>query len=140
MPKNTPIIGFFGFYEKFSSLVCKCFGFKSWTKIVFKILRKLHGLEKSGSQAIHLLANQIARFFPLEYLLNYMRYQVNFLYVVILYVFFLQFFFCRNKIWIKNWPWYYSLANTGMAVAVARHSQACLKCAEIKNFHISTII
>ena len=52
MPKNTPKMVFFRFYEKFSSLVYVIFGFKWCTIIVFEILQKPHAWEKSGSWVI----------------------------------------------------------------------------------------
>jgi len=61
MPKSTPKIGFFGFWTKFSPLMCQFFGFKRCTIILFTILRKPHIREKSGSRVIYkmLSANQI---------------------------------------------------------------------------------
>ena len=76
MPQNSPKIGFFEFFEKFSSLMCQFFGFKRCTIIVFTILRKPHVREKSGSQIMPKKALG-----QLEYFWNRMTYQSDFLHV-----------------------------------------------------------
>ena len=81
MLKNTPKMVFFGFCKKFSSLMCRFFGIKRCSIIVFTILRKPHVWEKSGSRVMlkNALGQSDCRIFKLEYLLNYMRYELDFL-------------------------------------------------------------
>ena len=75
--------------------------------LVFDLLAKL------------LSTNQIAGFFKLEYLLNYMTCQLDFLYV--------------DKDPLLLQTDYCGLTSIGVAVGVARYSQARPKCAEITN-------
>ena len=72
---------------------------------------------------MHLLS-QIAGFFKLEYLLNYMRYQLDVLFADT----------HPLRLQADHSIIAYSLASSGIVVGVARHSQACPKCAEITNF------